>query len=62
MFEVYPVVNGQGIVKFAWQNTAGNYLAITGSVIIYKMYNNTATLDTLYIRRKTDFRYRSLNC
>ena len=33
VFEVYPVVNGHGVVKFAWQKSAGNYLAITGSVI-----------------------------
>lgn len=30
VFEVYPVVNGQGLVKFLWQKSVGNYLAITG--------------------------------
>ena len=29
-FDVYPVVNGAGVVKFAWQKSVGNYLAITG--------------------------------
>ena len=30
VFEVYPVVNGSGVVKFVWQKEVGNYLAITG--------------------------------
>ena len=30
VFEVYPVVNGHGAVKFAWQKRVGNYLAIAG--------------------------------
>lgn len=30
MFEVNPEVNGTGIVKFAWQKSGGNYLAVTG--------------------------------
>lgn len=32
VFEVYPVVNGSGAVKFAWQKSVGNYLAISGLV------------------------------
>ncbi len=34
-FEVYPVVNGAGIVQFAWQKSAGNFLAITGYVHVF---------------------------
>ena len=32
VFEVHPVVNGNGDVKFAWQKSSGSYLAVTGLV------------------------------
>lgn len=30
VFEVHPVVNGSGRIKFAWQKSVGNYLAVVG--------------------------------
>ena len=30
VFEIHPVINGSGKVKFTWQNSVGNYLAVTG--------------------------------
>jgi len=39
VFEVYPVVNGSGTVRFAWQKSLGNYLAITGMNKIVNIYD-----------------------
>jgi WD repeat-containing protein 19 len=39
VFEIHPVVNGSGRVKFAWQRSVGNYLAVSGVNKVVNIYD-----------------------